>query len=142
MKNIINIQFILILPFLSFGQGNVDTFRIYDVSIEVYRKGNNEVFKIDDKEVTKEQFYFVKNINSKIKLCTPCYAIMLDADSFIKSEGLYYGTCPNKERIEKNNFKFSKKCIEIIKNPCKEGEWIYYNRKGRITKRKFYILDN
>ena len=98
-------------------------------------------YKINGKEVTREQWDLIDSANSRMVLCTPCYALVLNEDSILKSEGLYYYDYPNGKKAENVDIQVpGERHIWINKNPRQEGLWIYYDKEGNVIDRKVYKL--
>jgi len=97
-------------------------------------------YNINNASVTKEEFTaFTLQIEAKRK-CDPCFLRNLDSNGNLLSEGLYYGICPQNERMEKKKTEMDGRNVSMSyhSNDCIDGIWKYYHLDGRIKSQKYF----
>ena len=146
----INLTFTLLLfPFIVLTQNSQkdsliqlqiqDTVCIYECNISHIRSGNSVTYKIDKKEVTKEEFQRVTKGFKAREKCNPCYLKIFDLGENLLSMGLFFYSCPGQKTKEEVIIK-NKNSANIIQqsSSCKHGEWNYFKSNGKIKKVEHY----
>ena len=68
----------------------LDTISIYLCETQIITTSNQTVYKVDGKEVSKQEFELISRSQQDKKKCNPCYLKSLDKNGTVISEGTYY----------------------------------------------------
>jgi len=160
MKQIKICQLILLLLF-SFSskaqvtsEQNLDTIRWYNLILAEGTSNGKKVYTANEVIVDSARYAYLykqwgRNV---IRKCRPCYLLELDEKDKTIMEGKFYlnmpigiyrdyykngklkssGNYKNVYPLTHNDFKMGMPCIG--KCTVKEGEWKYFNDKGKLTK--------
>lgn len=137
--------FLIILPSLALAQKpgdntkHYDTVTVFNCSYSIIHDGDSVYYKINGKNVAREDFENVARQQKAQKKCKPCVLKLVNLDGSLDSQGIFYLTCPGSP--EQSEFKTKGRESEntyIHVNSCKDGEWLFYSKDGNVREIKFF----
>ena len=135
-----------------FQYQNLDTLSFYSVSLRYERSGDSQLYWLNDKIVDEKTYEKYKLVWNNIKLCKPCYLMTYDVKDRLLRSADQHGDCVVGEwksyyksgklktagNYKKNDTEDWTKLWDRGYCSVKEGNWYYYNRRGKVVKTEQY----
>jgi hypothetical protein len=109
----------------------IDTVVAYQVNLSITRIGDSTTYKINGEQVSTEEYWkYGRGIQDKREKCHPCHLRTLTTSGIAVGEGLFYYNCDGSSTDPATGGGYA------LTKSCPDGEWLFYNKKGKLKKRR------
>jgi antitoxin component YwqK of YwqJK toxin-antitoxin module len=131
---------------------NLETKKIYSVSLSFSNEKGINRYKINDKKVSESTYNKYNAYSGNMKTCTPCILKIHNEDDILIKEGVYYTDCqigsfkdfyPNGKtklsgQYKENNTGNWEGIYKRGLCNVADGQWTYFNEQGKILYSEFW----